>query len=437
MATNEDHVDVSGDVRHFTIPIAARLLLKLLSLIPLAAGTLPLWPLYGLGTLVWYRPPNTPRLAQVRRYLRLTWTVQPPAPGLPFWARLWITLLVVQKVLLTPVVGLAWLLDELLYGRTLEATPVVAPLLEISAGRSGSTQIARYLEADPRLAAPSVLQAMFPYLWLWRLAPRTAGRLITKDQVRARIKAMMPPELLERHEGDPFKMDTFDGSFYSFHLNYLAPQLGPEVSAEELNFARFAGHNRRLLEEDVVALLDRVGRKTLLHTGPGPDGAPRRFFIKGHFLYAADALARRYPDARFLTVIREPASRLRSAINYLRVNPADPVLGPIPWAWLSASLARTEVEYCELEQVWFTRDSGARRCVVRFSAFVGDLQTAMRHVYRTCLDEDDLPPHIPANHPPRERTHYTVNRTLTELGIDAAALRERLASYVAWCAPDT
>jgi hypothetical protein len=341
--------------------------------------------------------------------------------------------LIIQKALLTPVMGLAWLLDELLYGRALDATPVVAPLLEISAGRSGSTQIARYLEQDPHLVAPNILQCMVPYLWLWRLAPHIAGRLITKNQVRAKIRAMMPPELLERHESDPFKMDTFDGSFFSFHLNHLALQLGPEVSTEELNFGRFAGHNRRLVEEDFVALLDRVGRKTLLHAGPGPDGAPRRFFVKGHFLCAADALARRYPDARFLTVIREPASRLRSAINYLRVNPADPVLGPVPWTWLSASLARTEVEYCELEQAWFTRDAGSRRCVVRFSAFVRDLETAMRHVYRTCLDAEALPPHIPADHPPRERTHYTVNRTLAELGIDAAALRARLASYVAWC----
>jgi hypothetical protein len=262
---------------------------------------------------------------------------------------------------------------------------------------------------------------------------------------------MMPPELLERHEGDPFKTDTFDGAFYSFHFNALAYQLGSDVAAEELNFARFAPHNRELLEADFVRLLDRVGQKTLLYAGT--DGNLPRFFVKGHFLAAADALARRYPDACFLTVIREPVSRLRSAINYLRVNPADPVLGPIPWPWLTSALERTEVAYCEVEQAWFmcpsgtqpsgtqphgtepaaAQSAGPRRCVVRFSDFVEDLQGAMRHVYRTCWDVEELPPHIPARHPPRERKDYTVDRSLPELGIDPDALRARLASYIAWC----
>ena len=106
-------------------------------------------------------------------------------------------------MLLTPVLGLAWLIDELVYGRALNATPVVAPLSVMSAGRSGSTQIALYLDRDPELAAPNLFQSMFPFLWLWRLAPRTIGGLITPDLVRGKIRSMMPPELLERHEGAP------------------------------------------------------------------------------------------------------------------------------------------------------------------------------------------------------------------------------------------
>jgi hypothetical protein len=179
--------------------------------------------------------------------------------------------------------------------------------------------------------------------------------------------------------------------------------------------------------------VDRIGRKTLLEAGPGPTGTSRRLLLKGHFLCAAPALERRYPKARFLTVIREPAPRLRSAINYLRVNPADPVLGPIPWAWLAAALERTETAYCEVEQAWFTQKCGTRRCVVRFSEFVRELEAAMRRVYRCCLDTDELPPHVPTSHAPRERTNYSVNRTLAELGIDEDALNVRLASYIAWC----
>ena len=406
---------------------------RLVTLLLLGILSLPLWPLYWLGSLIWGLPPNVPRSPQVIRYLRLVWTVRPPAPGFTFFGRLWLALTILQKVIASPIPGLAWLLDEALYGRELDALPVTAPIFVVSAGRSGSTQISRYLEDDPRLAVPNVLQCMFPYLWLWRLLPPTLGRVMKPDSVREKIQAMMPPELLERHEMDPFRADTFDGSFFSFHLHRFALTLGPEVAATDFHFARIAPHDRGLKDDLFVALVDRLGRKTLLHTGSVPGSPQRRFFIKGHFLYAAEALSRHFPEATFITVLREPVSRLQSGINYLRVNPADPALGPVPWAWLSATLARTESEYCHIEQAWFTQADGTRRCVVRFREFVDDLPAAMQRVYKTCFDEDALPAHIPEDHQPRERRNYTVNRSLSELGIDEAELREKLADFISWC----
>ena len=211
----------------------------------------------------------------------------------------------------------------------------------ISAGRSGSTQITRYLEDDPDLIAPNLIMSMFPYLWLWKLAPVTIGRVMTPDKVRAQIKKLMPPELIERHEMDPFKADTFDGAFLNFHLNPMSLNLGPEAGIPEFAFAEFAPHNRRIFEEEFVKFVDRIGRKILLHYGTRNDGKYPRFMLKGHFLQAAPALARHFPKGNFLTVIREPLSRLQSGINYMRVNPADPVLGPVPWEFLTAILSKT------------------------------------------------------------------------------------------------
>lgn len=400
----------------------------------LAALTCWLWPLHLLAVLRWGRPPNVPRRGQVWRYLRLIWTVRPPAPGLSLGARVWLTLSVVRKVVVTPVWGLAWNLDWLLYGERLRATAVVAPLLEVSAARSGSTQLARYLEDDPGLVAPTVLQALFPYLWLWRLVPRTLGRFITAEQARHRIESRFPPEFRERHEGDPFRTDTFEGALYIGHCNHLSPFLGPAVMVEDFGFGTITAHNQALWEVDFVEYLDGVARKVLLHAGVGPEGRPRRVFAKGHFLAATDALARRYPDARFLTVIREPGPRLRSAINFLRVNPVDPVLPAVPWAWMGEALCRTEVAYCETEQRWFSRrDDGVRRCVVRFSDYVRDLEGTMARIYRECLDCPTLPAHVPREHTPRRRTSYTIDRTLAQVGIDEAALDRRLAAYRAWC----
>jgi hypothetical protein len=418
-------------------PPVHSLLFKTIQLSMIAVLNLFLWPFYAIGQQIWYRPPIVPHLAQVKRYLRLTWSVQPPAPGLSRRARIWLTLSILRKLLMTPLTGLAWLLDELLYGRALNATKVVAPLFVISGGRSGSTQMTRYIEADPGVTAPNLLQCMFPYLWLWRLAPRTIGRILTPEKVRARIEAMMPSELLERHELDPFKADTFDGTMFTAHLNHLALYLGPEVSTQEFNFAAFAPQDRSWMERDFVQLVDRIGRKQRLFVSDVGVEAPRRLFIKGHFLCAAKALERHYPDAIFLTLVRDPASRLQSGINYLRVNPSDPAMGPPPWAWLSNSLLQTESDYCRVEQAWFSQETGARRCVIRFADFVSDLEGTMQHVYRACFDQEQLPPHVPHTHPPRERKQYAVNRSLVELGIDADLMLTELADYVAWCQPET
>lgn len=399
----------------------------------LAVLTAPLWPLLLLGSLVWGYPPNVPRLRQILRYLRHTWTVDPPPPGLPVGLRCWLTLSILRKVAVIPVWGLAWQLDELLYGARLRATEIKAPLIEISAARSGSTQLARYLEEDPHLAAPSLLQFVFPYLWLWKLAPHTIGRVITPDRLRRKMEEVMPPEFLQRHEGDPFRTDTFDGALYISHLNALSMFLGPEIGVDDFGMGVVAPHNRALWEEVFVELTDRIARKTLVYAGPAPDGQPRRFFVKGHFLAGAEALARKYPDGRFLTMIREPAPRLQSGVNFLRANPIDPMMGQVPWPWLGQTLVRTETAYCEAEQRWFTRAEGPRRLVIRFSEYVADLEGTMARVYRELLDTAALPPHVPRVHPPRERTNYLLNRSLAHVGVDEAALNARLAGYIAWC----
>lgn len=417
-------------------PAPVALILTLVQTVMVAGVSVLFWPFYLIGRLLWERPPTVPHLSQVQRYLRFAWTAQPPAPGLSTQARIWLTLAIVRKVCMTPILGAAWYLDELLYGRALNATAVEAPLFVISGGRSGSTQMTRYIEADPRVTAPSLLQSMFPYLWLWRLAPRTLGRIFPPDKVVERLESMMPPELLERHEFDPFKADTFDGALFSGHLNPLAFYLGPDISAEQFSFATFAPADRANLEHDFVQLIDRIGRKQQVFIGHSGAHPPKRLFIKGHFLCAAEALAQHYPDATFLTLIREPAARLQSGINYLKVNPSDPAMGSPPWAWLAESLRRTESDYCRIEQAWYGQADGPKRCVIRFADFVADLEGTMQHVYRVCFDDTALPPHVPRTHPPRERKQYTVNRSLAELGIDAEQLHAELADYVAWCQPE-
>lgn len=387
----------------------------------------PLWFPYAVLCGIYGRPPSVPRAWQFKRYAHLVLAAHAPHPGISLARRVHLAGALIRKLATSPLWGLSWLADEVLYGKALDALTVRMPLFEISAGRSGSTQLARYLEDDPALVAPSLLQSMFPYLWLWKLAPVTLGRILPSDVVRRKLEGMLDPAFLQRHEVDPFRTDTFDGALFTAHLDEISMQLGPDVAADDLAMGHIAPHNRPLWERDFPAMIERIGRKCLLHKG-----VDRRLFIKGHFLAAAPALAVRFPDARFLTVIRTPSKRLQSAINYLRVNPADPVLGPPPWSWLVEAIVRTELRYNTGELAWYTADGPTHRCVVRFDDYVRDLPGTLDAVYASCM-EGPPPPNLPREHPPRERTRYLVDRSLEQLTVDGSAFDAAQADYVAWC----
>ena len=417
----------------FLLVLGKQLLLIILTA-PLSAAALPV---FLLGVLLWGWPPHQTRLSEAARYIKYAWSQRPPPPGIAPLSRVWLTLQVLQKLGAVPLHGVAWQLDEVLYGRQLQNIDVVAPLFVLSAARSGSTQISRYLEDDPGLSSPSVLQIVFPYLWLWRIAPFTLGRFFSRDDVHAIFHARITEEFRQRHEGDPFHTDTIEILFYSQRLHLMSPMFGPKVTREEFGPVNTAPHNRRLWEQDFIAFIDRLGRKSLVFDGPDADNKPKRLFIKGHFIEARDALARRYPEAHFLTIIRDPVSRLRSVVNHLHGNPFAEELGAIPWSWIVASVVDIEADYCQIEQTWFNNPDGPARTVVRFTDFTNDLKGTMSTVYRNCMGSDTLPAHIPTEHPPRERKSYRVNRTLLQLGVDVDALTTRLSDYRAWCAGDT
>ncbi len=426
---NEKNIFLSEIDKPSTLQFSIRIIPKLISLLIRATLFLPLWPIYWLGWLVWYRPPNVPPLSQTLRYLKLAWTVSPENPKMSFLGRFWLSLSMLEMFLSSPLTGLAWLLDELFYGRSLNKASVNEPFFVISAGRSGSTQITRYIEEDDSLVVPNTLQLLFPYLWLWHLMSKTLGKVIKPEKVRELFLSAWPAELIERHDLDPYKADTFDIAFFTFHLNRFSLYLGPEVAKEDFLTATNAPYDKQIF----VQFVDRLARKAMAFSGVADEGGTRRFYLKGHFLYMAQALSEAYPDASFLTVIREPVSRMRSVINYMRVNPPDPVLGPVPWAWLTNTLMHTEVSYNRVEQEWFTRDDNTRRSVIKFSRFVNDLEGSMKQVYLECFGTEEVPPHVPAAHSPRDRKNYTVNRSLEDLGVDEVELKNSLRDYIEWC----
>jgi hypothetical protein len=223
-----------------------------------------------------------------------------------------------------------------------------------------------------------------------------------------------------------------------FQLGSFFMIMSPQIFKEDYYLSHVQEVSREVWEGDFMRFVDALGRKTLMEAKRDPSGQARRLFIKGHFLLVAPHLAQRYPDARFLTILRTPEKRFQSLINFLRCQPTVAPCPAVPWSWLVEGVCTSEVAYCETEMEWFQKPDGPRRCVIPFDDYIRDLEGTMRKVYRECLDRD-LSPHVPRVHAPRVRTNYSVDRSLEQLGVDENALKKRLEKYRQWCtmAPKT
>jgi Sulfotransferase family len=312
------------------------------------------------------------------------------------------------------------------YGRLLDQQPIVAPFFELSAARSGSTQLAHHIEEDPYFVAPNVMQFLFPYLWLWKIAPRTVGRLFTKEQIQNFALRQVPEVYLERHELDPYCTDTFEVPFLAMHLGTLSMGLGAEVMKQTLSATVPSPWNRAIREQDLPDYIESLGKKLMLWRG-----RPGRLMIKGHFLGSAETLVRRFPDALFLTMIRDPAKRIQSTLNFHRCQPGDSLVGPPRWAELVAYDLPEEIAYCKLEQAWFMSVDTEKKMVIRFEDYRKDLPGSLGRVYQELLKRPERAQ--PATHSARKRSGYSIDRSLEQLRVDSEALNVELASSRCWC----
>mmetsp|Transcript_13973 Transcript_13973/g.30430 ORF Transcript_13973/g.30430 Transcript_13973/m.30430 type:complete len:478 (-) Transcript_13973:524-1957(-) len=406
----------------------------LIKVLLLTLLSMPFWFLTGILSLLYGRPPKMVFPSQTWRYLRYTIECK---EDLSFSARLDLMMTIILHSVTSPVSGFCWLVDEILYGKQLNSMNIVKPLFVLSAYRSASTEMARTLAKDTqRFVAPNAIMCAFPYLWLWKLITCIVGddSGISKEEANGYLNKNFSKESLERHDNDHFAIDTFDGYFLSSHLNGVAFQLGPDVIVKEFNSAQSEEHNQYLFEYCFVEHVDRIARKALLFNGATCSSRDRSFLLKGHFLLSAGALQRKYPDARFLTVLRDPLDRLRSGINHMAVN-ATLWQGKSPrWDWLSVAFQQIEVAYCEREMEWYNDGSvDVHKCrlAVKFNRLIDDFHKTMKGVYRYLLESKESEvPHYAL--PSKVSKHYTVNQSLKELGVDEAEFKRQLVDYYAW-----
>lgn len=397
----------------------------LFKVIPLLLISVPFWFLTALLSLVYGRPPKMVFPSQTNRFMNYAMQSN---ESKAVKADLMMTILLHTAT--SRISGFCWLLDEIIYGRQLKSLQIQNPLFVMSAYRSASTEMARILSKDTdKFVAPNAIMCAFPYLWLWNLITWIIGddSGITTEEANGYLNKSFSKESLERHDNNHFAIDTFDGYFLSSHLNGLAFQLGADVIVKEFNCARFEEHNRYLFEYCFVEHVDRIARKTLLYYGASYE---KTFLLKGHFLQSANALQKKYPEARFLSVLRDPMHRLQSGINHMAVNSTLWQRKAPNWHSLTDAFQQIEVQYCELEMEWY-KNGNDTRFVVKFEDFTKNNQKTIIRIYQDLLESnpDEIPHYdIPSKTP----KCYTVNRSLGELGVNEAILKQQLVRYYAW-----
>ena len=398
-------------------------------------------PVFLLGWLIWGLPPTIPIWSRVLRYFNAVFTEGTPEDNIPFTNRVIIFVLLLNVVVKIPVNGVCWFVDELLYP-AYHKVDIKEPVFFITAPRSGSTQLAQYLEEDKNnFIFPTVGEAMLPYIWFWKLILPTLGRFGIKQQ---HFQHILPfgVDAKKHHEYNFSKTDTWDGLVYTWHISYCSWWLGSAFFTWGFSLAKLEEPIDEKLYSSFLLFTNHVMRKVMYSRG----SPKQRVLIKGHFLLAAEALKQQYPKANFFAVVRQPLDRLQSNINLLKVVTADGPLakqwGLFPSSWKSMRdyVITTQIPYCE-QEMSFYKDDQENRLALPFTMYVNNLSATLQSIYSFCnipIPDCVLSKAIKLQKTTHDRSklkltyHTDFNRSLESLGVDKEKVKEHLAEYIEW-----
>jgi len=202
----------------------------------------------------------------------------------------------------SPIKGIGWFLDEILYP-SYHKCKIKQPLFFISAFRSGSTQMAEYLEGDgENFITPMIVEVMFPYIWAWKvIAP--IFKMIGLQKYFEGPPPSFGEEAKKRHNVNLFKPETFEIPAGIGHMGLAMFSLGISFFKQ-----RYIDCNLKEQPVDreyckiILELSHHIMKKVMYHRGL----SNQRMFIKSHSLIVAKELEQQYDEAKFLTIVRDP-----------------------------------------------------------------------------------------------------------------------------------
>lgn len=311
--------------------------------------------------------------------------------------------------------------------------PVRAPVFVVAPPRSGTTLLYSMLAADRRFLAPRLYETLMPSVALLELAERLGafatrhdgGRLAhgferweeerfgSTDSIhRVRHRELEEDTLLfDRHLACPSSLRFFPGGDALARLTALDDQ--PPATRAAVMEAYYRAIQR------------------LLHRAPG-----RTYLAKNvHSAGRIGSLLERFPDARFIHIVRSPYDVIPSAVRLFRVSnylgadarhrPTLPLDHP---SW--RVFADLVIDGYRRLLYWEGQVPPAQWITLRFPALVGDPLGTVRQVHRRFAI--DLPPDVDAAiasaaaRAQQFRSSDGPPPTLADVGLDRATVYDRL-----------
>ena len=407
--------------------------------LPLSAACLPI---FLMGLFIWGLPATIPVWSRICKYFMAVFTEGEPEDNVPFTNRVIIFVLILNVVVKIPVNGVCWFMDELLYP-DYHKVDIKEPVFFMTAMRSGSTQLCQYLEDDKEnFIVPTVGEALFPYIWFWRLLIPFLGKFgVTQKQFD--ISYGFGLEVKKRHEIEFSKSATWDSLVGVWHLRMFCWCLSAAFFKWGNSCAKLEEPVDEKFFNSTFLLFTNCTMKKVIYIR----GSPKQYvLLKGHFLLAAESLKQQYPKAKFFAVIRQPLDRLQSYVNHVRTicvdGPYTKVYGLYPTSWkvIRDYVISTQIPYCEQEMSFYDNDQ-ENKLVIPFAMYVNNLSATLQHIYSFC--GIPIPDHVVSNAIKLQKTSHNrtklrasydpcLNKSLESLGIDEEKVKEYLTDYIKW-----
>jgi omega-hydroxy-beta-dihydromenaquinone-9 sulfotransferase len=266
---------------------------------------------------------------------------------------------------------------------------VRAPVFVVAPPRSGTTLLYGLLAADPRFFGPRLYETLLPSLSLLRLTEGIAA-LVKRLRGPAAVEGFARWEEYRFAEADPIhrvRHGELEEDTLLFDRHLMCPSsLRFFPRGEELAPLTALDDQAPAARMAVMEAYYRALQRLLYRTRT--PGAPARTYLAKnvHSAGRIGSLLERFPDARFIHIVRSPYAVIPSAVRLFRVSNYLGVLAPRrPTMPLEHPCWRVYAElvidaYARLLR-WEREVPRAQWITLRFESLIADPMATVRRIY--------------------------------------------------------